>query len=86
MTRPLSRRLLTLALASALSVPAWAQAGFSPFKVSDIRIDGLQRIGAGTVFLVFTIAMVFQLLFVIFMMPETKGVSLEKLSKILTKE
>ena len=27
----------------------------------------------GTVFLVFTIAMVFQLLFVIFMMPETKG-------------
>jgi hypothetical protein len=34
-------------------------------------------IGAGTVFLVFTIAMVFQLLFVIFMMPETKGVSLK---------
>ncbi|MET3037556.1 sugar porter family MFS transporter [Chryseobacterium sp. NRRL B-14859] len=42
-------------------------------------------IGAGTVFLIFTIAMVFQLLFVIFMMPETKGISLEKLSQKLTK-
>jgi len=41
-------------------------------------------IGATTVFLVFTIAMVFQLLFVIFMMPETKGISLEKLSEKLT--
>ncbi len=50
MTRPLSRRLLTLALASALALPAWAQATFTPFTVSDIRIDGLQRIGAGTVF------------------------------------
>jgi outer membrane protein insertion porin family len=45
----MSRRLLTLALASALSLPAWAQATFTPFTVSDIRIDGLQRIGAGTV-------------------------------------
>ena len=42
-------------------------------------------IGPGTVFLVFTIAMVFQLLFVIFMMPETKGTTLEKLSKSLSK-
>ena len=50
MTRPLSRRLLTLALASALALPAWAQAAFAPFTVSDIRIEGLQRIGAGTVF------------------------------------
>ncbi len=50
MTRPLSRRLLTLALASALALPAWAQSAFTPFTVSDIRIDGLQRIGAGTVF------------------------------------
>ena len=50
MTRPLSRRLLTLALASALSLPAWAQTAFAPFQVTDIRIDGLQRIGAGTVF------------------------------------
>jgi hypothetical protein len=30
--------------------------------------------------------MVFQLLFVIFMMPETKGVSLEELSKKLIRE
>jgi len=50
MTRPLSRRLLTLALASALALPAWGQAAFAPFTVSDIRIDGLQRIGSGTVF------------------------------------
>ena len=50
MTRPLSRRLLTLALASALALPAWAQSAFAPFTVSDIRIEGLQRIGAGTVF------------------------------------
>ena len=49
MTRPLSRRLLTLALASALALPAWAQTAIAPFTVSDIRIDGLQRIGAGTV-------------------------------------
>lgn len=42
-------------------------------------------IGPGTVFLVFAIMMVFQLLFVIFMMPETKGISLEKLSKKLIK-
>ena len=50
MTRPMSRRLLTLALASALALPAWAQTAVAPFTVSDIRIDGLQRIGAGTVF------------------------------------
>jgi len=40
-------------------------------------------IGAGVVFMVFAIMMVFQLLFVIFMMPETKGISLEELSKKL---
>ena len=50
MTRPTPRRLLALALATALSMPAWAQTAFAPFTVSDIRIDGLQRIGAGTVF------------------------------------
>ncbi len=42
-------------------------------------------IGAGTVFAVFAFMMVLQLLFVHFMMPETKGVSLEELEKILTK-
>lgn len=50
MTRPLPRRLLSLALVSALSLPAWAQTALTPFTVTDIRIDGLQRIGAGTVF------------------------------------
>jgi sugar porter (SP) family MFS transporter len=39
----------------------------------------------GYVFLFFAFMMVFQLLFVAFMMPETKGVSLEKLQEILKK-
>jgi sugar porter (SP) family MFS transporter len=43
-------------------------------------------IGAGVVFMVFAIMMVFQLLFVIFMMPETKGLSLEVLSKKLIRD
>ncbi|WPR72722.1 sugar porter family MFS transporter [Flavobacterium sp. NG2] len=43
-------------------------------------------VGAGVVFLFFAVMMVFQLLFVAFMMPETKGISLEELSKKLTKE
>jgi sugar porter (SP) family MFS transporter len=42
-------------------------------------------IGAGVVFLFFAIMMVLQLLFVAFMMPETKGLSLEELSIKLTK-
>jgi len=49
MPRPLSRRLLSLALASALALPAWAQTAITPFTVTDIRIDGLQRINPGTV-------------------------------------
>lgn len=69
MTPPCPRRLLALALASALAGPAWAQAtdpfalpegsdtvvpppppAADAFVVSDIRIDGLQRISAGAVF------------------------------------
>lgn len=63
MTRPPARRLLALALASGLATlhgnPSWAQAAdplasapqpAGSFTVSDIRIEGLQRIGAGTVF------------------------------------
>nr|WP_294782620.1 sugar porter family MFS transporter [uncultured Flavobacterium sp.] len=43
-------------------------------------------IGAGVVFLIFTIMMVFQLIFVIFMMPETKGKSLEELQSTVFKQ
>ncbi len=43
-------------------------------------------IGAGVVFAFFAFMMVIQLLFVAFMMPETKGISLEELSKILIKQ
>ncbi|MGB5667750.1 MAG: sugar porter family MFS transporter [Maribacter sp.] len=43
-------------------------------------------IGAGVVFAFFAFMMVLQLLFVAFVMPETKGISLEELSKILIKE
>ena len=58
MTRLPSRRLLALALASAIAMPAWAQttepgqpaiASTDAFTATDIRIDGLQRISAGTV-------------------------------------
>lgn len=50
MTRPHARRrLLALALATALSGAALAQE-FEAFTVTDIRVDGLQRISAGTVF------------------------------------
>ena len=52
------RALLALALASAIAMPAWAQttdpgpasaASTGAFTATDIRIDGLQRISAGTV-------------------------------------
>lgn len=59
----------------------WLLAAIIPSLIPTL----FSTIGAGTVFLVFTVAMVFQLLFVMFMMPETKGISLEKLSKTLTK-
>jgi sugar porter (SP) family MFS transporter len=43
-------------------------------------------IGPGVVFLVFAVMMVFQLLFVAFMMPETKGKTLEELEDIILKK
>ncbi|HEL5052962.1 outer membrane protein assembly factor BamA [Stenotrophomonas maltophilia] len=49
MTRLPNRRLLALALAAVTGAPALAQAA-EPFTVSDIRVDGLQRISSGTVF------------------------------------
>lgn len=62
------------------STTHWVLAAIIPSLIPTL----FSTIGAGTVFLIFTIAMVFQLLFVIFMMPETKGISLEKLSKTLS--
>ena len=59
----------------------WVLAAIIPSLIPTL----FSTIGPGTVFLVFTIAMVFQLLFVIFMMPETNGTTLEKLSKSLSK-
>ncbi|MFV8341627.1 sugar porter family MFS transporter [Flavobacterium sp. XS2P39] len=43
-------------------------------------------IGPGVVFLFFAVMMVFQLVFVAVLMPETKGISLEELSKKLIKK
>jgi MFS family permease len=43
-------------------------------------------IGAGIVFLIFAIFMLLQLIFVHYMMPETRGVSLEELSEKLIKK
>ena len=50
MTRPTVRRcLLSLALAAAIAGPVQAQ-NVEAFTVADIRVEGLQRISAGTVF------------------------------------
>ncbi len=50
MTRPTVRRcLLSLALAAAFAGPTQAQ-NYDAFTVADIRVEGLQRISAGTVF------------------------------------
>ncbi|MWW23129.1 sugar porter family MFS transporter [Algibacter lectus] len=59
----------------------WVLAAIVPSLVPVL----FSTIGAGMVFLFFAIMMGCQLLFVIFMMPETKGVSLEELSKKLIK-
>jgi hypothetical protein len=60
----------------------WVLAAIIPSLVPIL----FSTIGPGVVFMIFTIMMVFQLLFVIFMMPETKGISLEELSKKLIRE
>lgn len=57
----------------------WVLAAIIPSMVPFL----ITSIGAGTVFAIFAIMMVFQLLFVAFMMPETKGVKLEELTKKL---
>ena len=57
----------------------WVLAAFIPSLIPLL----FSSIGAGIVFTIFTVMMILQLLFVIFLMPETKGVSLEDLSKKL---
>lgn len=46
----------------------------------------LNKVSGGPIFAFFGVMMVLQLLFVIWMMPETKGISLEDLQKKLVKE
>jgi len=51
MTRIAAPRLLALALTAALAfAPGVKAQNFEPFRVQDIRIDGLQRIAQGTVY------------------------------------
>ena len=51
MTRIAAPRLLALALTATLAfAPGVKAQNFEPFRVQDIRIDGLQRIAPGTVF------------------------------------
>lgn len=59
----------------------WVLAAIIPSMVPFL----FSTIGAGAVFLIFAVMMVFQLLFVIFMMPETKGKSLEELQETIFK-
>jgi len=59
----------------------WVLAAIIPSMVPFL----FTKIGPGPVFAFFAFMMVLQLLFVRFMMPETKGVSLEELSKKLSK-
>lgn len=54
----------------------WVLAAIIPSMVPIL----FTNFGVGNVFLFFTIMMVFQLFFVLFMMPETKGISLEEVS------
>jgi SP family arabinose:H+ symporter-like MFS transporter len=60
----------------------WVLAAIIPSMVPFL----FSTIGAGMVFLIFALMMVFQLLFVMFLMPETKGKSLEELQQTVFKE
>jgi sugar porter (SP) family MFS transporter len=62
------------------STTHWVLAAIIPSLIPFL----FSTIGPGVVFLFFAFMMVFQLVFVAFMMPETKGVSLEELSKKLS--
>lgn len=60
----------------------WVLAAIIPSMIPFL----FSTIGAGVVFLFFAVMMVFQLLFVIFLMPETKGKSLEELQETVFKK
>ena len=64
------------------STTHWVLAAIIPSLIPYL----FSTVGPGVVFMFFAVMMVFQLLFVRFMMPETKGISLEELSKKLIKE
>ena len=64
------------------STTHWVLAAIIPSLIPFL----FSTIGPGVVFMFFAIMMVFQLIFVAFMMPETKGISLEELSKKLIKK
>ena len=64
------------------STTHWVLAAIIPSLIPYL----FSTVGPGVVFMFFVVMMVFQLLFVRFMMPETKGISLEELSKKLIKE
>ena len=59
----------------------WVLAALIPSMIPFL----FSSIGASYVFLIFLIMMIFQLVFVVFSMPETKGKSLETLSNELIK-
>jgi SP family arabinose:H+ symporter-like MFS transporter len=59
----------------------WVLAAIIPSMVPLL----FSTIGAGVVFLIFAVMMVFQLIFVMFMMPETKGKTLEELQETVFK-
>ncbi|MFP5438248.1 MAG: sugar porter family MFS transporter [Bacteroidia bacterium] len=59
----------------------WVLAAIIPSLIPTL----FSTIGPAVVFIIFTLMMVLQLLFVMFLMPETKGISLEDLSDKLIK-
>ena len=46
----------------------------------------IANIGAGAMFMIFAVMMIFQLIWVVYVMPETKGITLEELEKQLIDE
>ncbi len=60
----------------------WFMAALIAFSFPTIS----EKLGGGTTFLIFAIMMVFQLIFVLRLMPETKGKSLEMIQSEISKE